>query len=47
MRYRIIKPVDCDWGEFGKILRDLQYKTKHILNKTIQYAWEYDNFSAD
>lgn len=47
MKYQIIKPVDCDWKTFGKVISELKYKTKHILNKCIQAQWEYDNFSSE
>lgn len=47
MRYQIIKPLDCDWKQFGQILRDINYETRQILNKTIQFAWEYEGFSSD
>lgn len=47
MRFQIIKPVDMEWKVFGKILNDIQYDTRQLLNKTIQLAWEYQNFSAD
>jgi len=47
MSYEIIKPVDCDWNTFGKLLRDLQYETRKILNKSISLAWEYDDFASD
>lgn len=47
MRYQIIKPIDCDWKQFNQILNELQNKTRYILNKTIQYQWEYFNFSLD
>lgn len=49
MRYQIVKPYgkDITWASFGKILRELNYETAKILNKSIQLAWEYNNFSAD
>lgn len=47
MRYKIIKPIDSDWKLFGKVLRDIQYDTRHILNKTIQYFWEWQGFASD
>lgn len=47
MKYQIIKPVDCDWKTFGKVISELKYKTKHILNKCIQAQWEYNNFSSE
>ena len=47
MRYQIIKPLDCDWKQFGQILRDINYETRQILNKSIQFAWEYEGFSSD
>lgn len=47
MRYEIVKPVDCEWKEFDKVLLDAQYDTWHVLNKTIQYCWEWAGFSSD
>lgn len=47
MRFQIIKPVDCDWNELGKILRDIQFETRQVLNKTIQICWEWQGFSSD
>lgn len=34
-------------GEVYKILWELQRQTREIKNKTIQYCWEYSNFSSD
>jgi putative transposase len=47
MRFQIVKPIDIDWKLFGKILFDIQYDTRQVLNKSIQLAWEYQGFSAD
>lgn len=47
MRYEIIKPMDYEWSDFGKILKTLQYETREIANKTIQLCWEYQGFSAE
>lgn len=47
MRYQIIKPVDIEWSEFAKVLRDLQYDTRRIMNKAIQLCWEWQGFSSD
>lgn len=47
MKYQIIKPVDCDWDVFGKVLRDIQYDTRQLLNKTIQLCWEWQGFSSE
>jgi len=47
MKYQIIKPVDCDWTVLGKVLRDIQYDTRQIMNKTIQLCWEWQGFSSD
>jgi putative transposase len=47
MRYKIIKPINCEWKLLGKVLRDIQYDTRHILNKTIQCFWEWQWFSSD
>jgi len=47
MKYKIVKPLDMDWKPFGEILRDLQYSSWKILNKTIQMQWEFDNLGAE
>ncbi|OPX43867.1 putative transposase DNA-binding domain protein [Ruminiclostridium hungatei] len=47
MRYQIIKPIDCNWDLFGKVLRDIQYDTRQIMNRTIQYCWEWQGYSSD
>jgi IS605 OrfB family transposase len=47
MRYEIIKPMDCDWKEFGQILWSLQRESREIANKTIQLCWEYQGFSSE
>lgn len=47
MRYQVLKPLDESWDTMGNILRDLQYATWKVLNKTIQLHWEYDNLSAE
>ena len=38
---------DVDYKDIYKILWDLQYQTRNIKNKSIQYCWEYSNFSSD
>ncbi|NLS86403.1 MAG: IS200/IS605 family element transposase accessory protein TnpB [Ruminococcaceae bacterium] len=43
VRFEIIKPIDNDWKVLGKVLRDLQYESRQVLNKTIQYNWEFSN----
>jgi hypothetical protein len=47
MRYQIIKPVDCNWNELGDVLRNIQYETRQVLNKTIQLCWEWQGFSSE
>ena len=47
MRFQIVKPVNDSWEEVGQVLRDLQYNTRKMMNKTIQLCWEYHNFSSD
>lgn len=47
MRYQIIKPIDTDWDTFGGLLRELQRETRVALNKTIQLAWDFQNFSQE
>lgn len=47
MKYQIIKPVDCEWDVLGKVLRDIQYDTRQIMNKTIQLCWEWQGFSSE
>lgn len=36
-----------DYKEIYKILFELQRQTREIKNKSIQYCWEYSNFSSD
>ncbi|MDQ0417941.1 IS605 OrfB family transposase [Croceifilum oryzae] len=47
MRYEIIKPLDSTWEVFGQVLRQVQYETRHALNKSIQLSWEWQGFSAE
>ena len=47
MRFQIIKPLDCEWDLLGQVLREIQYETRQILNKSIQLSWEYNGFSND
>ena len=47
MRFQIVKPVHDSWEELNQVLRDLQYDTRKVMNKTIQLCWEYHNFSSD
>ncbi|WP_024856115.1 RNA-guided endonuclease TnpB family protein [Ruminococcus albus] len=36
-----------DYSDVYKLLWQLQAQTREIKNKTIQYCWEYSNFSSD
>ena len=36
-----------DYQDINKLLWELQKQTRTIKNKTIQYCWEYFNFSSD
>ncbi|MGN0595607.1 MAG: RNA-guided endonuclease TnpB family protein, partial [Hominimerdicola sp.] len=36
-----------DYKDVYKILWDLQKQTREIKNKSIQYCWEYNNFTSD
>lgn len=36
-----------DYKDIYKILFELQRQTREIKNKSIQYCWEYSNFSSD
>lgn len=47
MRFEIIKPMEMEWEDFKKILYDLRYETRAVLNKSLQYCWEYEGFSSD
>lgn len=47
MRYQIVKPISLDWKVAGKILRDARYGTRQIMNKTIQYCWEWQCYAQD
>jgi len=43
-RFQIVKPLDTDWENFGKILRDLSYHTTKMCNAAIQMYWEHNNY---
>ena len=45
-RFQIIKPLDTDWETLGQVLRDVQYNTWKVLNRTLQFMWEFDNLGA-
>lgn len=45
MNYEIIKPIDCDWDDFGKLLRDLQYAVWKTYNRAVQMTWDFQNFA--
>ena len=47
MKYQIIKPIDTSWQEFGKLLFDLRRDTREVMNKSMQLAWEYYQFSSE
>jgi len=47
MRYEIIKPTNCSWEEFGKVLNDLRYKSAKIGNYIIQLLWQWDTYRND
>lgn len=36
-----------DYKEINRILWDIQRQTREIKNKTVQYCWEYSNFSSE
>ena len=36
-----------DYKDIFKLLWDLQKQTREIKNKSIQYCWEFSNFSSD
>ena len=36
-----------DYKEVNRILWDIQRQTREIKNKTVQYCWEYSNFSSE
>ena len=38
---------EVDYKEVYRILWDLQKQTREIKNRSIQYCWEYSNFSSD
>lgn len=44
IKVKIIKPIDSDWNELGKILRDLRYNSSKVLNLTIQRSYEWHNY---
>lgn len=39
--------LPIDYKNINKILWSLQEQTREIKNKSIQYCWEYSNFSSD
>ncbi len=39
--------IVVDYKEIYEILWELQKQTREIKNKSIQYCWEYNNFSSD
>lgn len=39
--------IEVDYKDIYRILWDLQKQTREIKNKTIQYCWEYSNFSSE
>ncbi|WP_035711169.1 RNA-guided endonuclease InsQ/TnpB family protein [Salibacterium aidingense] len=47
VRLQIVKPMDEDWEILGRVLHDIRYQTRQVLNKTIQLCWEYSNFSSE
>lgn len=47
MRYQIIKPLSFDWDMFGQVLYKIQHDTRQIMNKTIQFCWEWQGYSSD
>jgi IS605 OrfB family transposase len=47
MRYQIIKPINVSWDILGQVLRDIRHDTSYVLNKAMQVAWEWNNFSLD
>lgn len=47
VRIPLISNNPIDYQEINKILWKLQDQTRVIKNKTIQYAWEWNNFAAD
>jgi len=46
MKYKIIKPSNGNWKELGKILNDLTYETRKMLNKTSSICMEFNGFST-
>lgn len=45
MRYEIIKPINEEWSVLGEILRELQYNSWLLANRTIQMLWDFQNLS--
>lgn len=44
VKLKILAPIDSDWEQVGKILRDLRYNSSKMLNLIIQRRWERTNF---
>lgn len=47
MRYEIVKPIDCTWEEFGKVINSLRYKCARMGNLVIQKCWEWENYRVE
>lgn len=44
MKYEIVKPVDCTWEEFGKVINSLRYKCARVANRSVQMLWDWNNY---
>lgn len=43
MKYEIVKPLTCDWKEFGQTLRDVRHDSFRVKNRVIQMYYQYEN----
>lgn len=43
-RFEIIKPVNCDWDEFGKALRDLSWQSYRMANYLVTQLYVFDQY---
>jgi putative transposase len=47
VKLEISKPLEMTWGMFQTILSEIRIQTRFIMNKTIQFMWEFDGFSSE
>ena len=45
VKIEIIKPINDTWDVLGRVLRDIQYQTWKLANRSIQMLWDFSNFN--